>query len=220
MADNPIAFFKLEDIPRDVNIERKVQKLPPVLQRQLGGISCRVGRINVRGDGNCGYHVIQLLEYMINNAVRPLEYLQAVRAEGIMSTRLEHKHKLSLTAAKKHYLEYLEVGMILDRLMPNLNVGVIVQSNIKKSGDKRQRRSYPVRVVNYSQNQQWVFLLMSHGARHYELLTAQEMGRQRAVFTVKEAREIFEACSVEYPQDKVDAKEQLVFLDPDDFYYF
>jgi len=220
-SDDPISVFSLTELPQEMKeIDRRNLKIPPVLQRQLDTISFQVGRINVAGNGNCGYYVIQLLEYLVNNHVRSLENLQMVRIEAILAAKIDAELKLRLVGATNHYLEYLEVGMILDRILPSLNIAVVVQTDVKKSGDKRQRREYPVRVLNYKIGQCWAFLLMSCGAHHYELLTEREKDRHRALFISREAREIFAACSAEYPTEVVDAKNQLGFLDPEDFRYF
>ena len=215
-VDDPIVLFSLKELPKELNnIDRRVLKVPPVLQRQLACLSFQVGRINVTGDGNCGYYVIQLLHYLINHTVGNLYYLRMKRTTAILST-----FQMKLLGERDHYLEYLEVGTILQYLAPNLNVAVVVQTNVKKTGDKRQRREYPVRVLNYKPGGHWAFLLMSHNAHHYELLSIRENDKHRALFLPGEARELFDACFAEYPKNEVHSSEQLVFLDANDFLYF
>jgi hypothetical protein len=189
------------------------------LQRQFDCLSFQVGRINVTGDGNCGYYVIQLLHYLINHMVGNLYYLQMKRTTAILSTSLDAKMKLSLLNARNHYLEYLEVGTILNHLAPGLNVAVVVQTDVRKTGDKKCRE-YPVRVLNYKAGMYWSFLLMSHNAHHYELLTIREKNNHRVIFLAEEAKELFDACSADFPKNEVYAKEQLMFLNSEDFLYF
>jgi len=208
-VDEPIVLFSLEELPQELKVDRRVLTAPPVLQRQLDCLSFQIGRINVTGDGNCGYYVIQLLHYLINNSVKTLEYFQMQRNIAILSISLDTQIKLPLLylGARNHYLEYLEVGTILHHLAPDLNVAVVVQTNVKKTGDKRHQREYPVRVLNYKAGGHWAFLLMSHNAH-------------RALFFAEEAKELFDACSAEFPKNDVHARHQLVFLDARDFLYF
>lgn len=214
-------LFVLKELSKDLkNIDRRCKSLPPILKQQFESLSFHLGRINVRGDGYCGYYVIQLLEYMNCLMIRSLSELLKVREMALQEAKLEEKTKNSLITAKRHYLEYLEFALIMGKLVPKLNIAVIVQSNVKKTGDKKIRRVYPVRIASYDFGKNWAFILLSHNACHYELLTVAEKGMYRSEFTENEAREIFECCQSEYPTAKVDPSDQIVFLDSEDFLYF
>lgn len=220
MAESePIQLFALKDLPAELNVSRETIKLPPILERQLEDVSFQVGRINVTGDGYCGYYVIQLIDYFMNpNFVRTVQYLEIVRQMVICSANINSDLKTRLINAPPHYLEYIEMGSILGLRVSNLNIAVIVQTKVQKTGEKKQQ-GYPVRVINYSPGRNWAFLLMTRGAHHYELLTVKEKNLHRVCFTVPEAVEMFKACSGEYPEIPVCAKDQIEFLDPADFHY-
>lgn len=215
MEYEPIILFDLDRLPKDLNVV-DCPNLPPVLSRQLENLNFQVGRVDVKGDGNCGYYVIQLLEYLINNNVSSLSQLQKIRRNAILETGIKN---IKLLTTKDHYLEYIEVGTILSYIMPHINVGIVVQTNVKKTGEK-MTRNYPIRVINYKPSQKWVFFLLSGNGHHYELLTITENDLHRAVFLQKEAKRFFKACASEFPDKNTSAQEQLVFLDTEDFIYF
>lgn len=217
--DQIISIFTLKELPEKLTgTDRRQKRIPPVMDRQFGNLPFNIGRINVTGDGNCGYYVIQLIKYLNHYKILSLQELQVERMNALCESKTASQELIS---AKRHYLEYLEVGIILSRLVPELNIAVIVQSNVKKSGEKRAKRVYPTRVVSYKPGLYWSFLLMSHGARHYELLTIAESGDlHRASFSPEEAMEVFECCESEYPTVPVDPSEQICFLDVSDFVYF
>lgn len=217
--DNPIPLVTLKDLPEELKTDREM-RIPPVLKRQFETLPFQIGRINVFGNGYCGYYVIQLLEYLNHYNIRSLCDLLTVRSEALQEAKIDEKIKRNLILAKPHYLEYLEVGVILNRLIPKLNIAVIVQSNVKKSGEKRTKRVYPARIVSYKTGHLWSFLLMSNGAKHYELLTILENGLHRSTFTINEAKKILDCCYTKYPDNVVDPSEQLVYLDTEDLLYF
>lgn len=217
---DPVLFFDFDKLPTKLNITRRTLTIPIVLHRQLENLSFTISRADVKGDGNCGYYVIQLLEYLINNNISSLPKLKQIRKNAIEAETKSSK----LLTVKDHYLEYIEVGTILNYIMPHINVGLVVQTKVKKTGEKTTQ-SYPIRVINYKPKQKWVFILLSHNGHHYELLTIVEGTNpkdnlRRPLFSIKEAREFFKACNSEYPTKKISAQEQLVFLDTNDFILF
>jgi len=182
----------------------KEQNIPGVLKKQLA-CEMNLKRMNVTGDGNCGYYLVQLIYYLQTGVLFTLEELNVKSYEFFGET-------------PRHYLEYLEVGILLREL--DLNFAVIVQSDVKKTGTKRQKRVYPVYPVNYKAGRSWCFSLMSQRGLHYELLVIAEGKNRRLTFFEKEAKEIFESCGVEYPSITVDPCNQIVLLDKNDFLLF
>jgi len=196
-----------------------IAKLPPVLQRFLASLDFSVGRINVLEDGYCGYHVIGLLNYMNTCQLISREELELYRVQALCQSGLPRETEQKLVMAARHYLEYIEVGLIISKILPDLNVGMVVQTDVKFSG-QRSQRTYPIRTVTYQKGRPWAFILMSRGAYHYELLTVIEKGRHRSNFTESEAKQVFAACSTEYPHQVVRANDHAVFLDSNDLFYF
>lgn len=218
---NPILLFFLKELPSELeNVDRCKKKIPPVLARQLENFHLQLGRINVKGNGYCGYYVIQLLVYMNHYRILSVPDMDDIRAKALQKAKIDDVTKKDLVIARRHYLEYIEVGIILSELIPDLNIGVIVETNVKKTGEKRTSRVYPIRVVNYRPGQNWSFLLLSHGAHHYELLTSLENGHHRSSFFEEEAEKMFECCRTDYPKNRVQSSDQVVFLDVKDFVYF
>jgi hypothetical protein len=182
--------------------------IPPVLKKQVESSSLSLGRIDVEGDGYCGYYCIQILEYVINGKIVEISELENLR------------NKVLKSVTERHYLEYIEIGVIAEYLWKDMNVGIVVQTDFKKSGHKRRKRVYPIRVLNYREGMKWVFLVMTHGAHHYELLTCTEGERHRFIFTENEAKEFFICCETDFPTEKIESKNHVEFLDAKDFVYF
>lgn len=201
-------------------IKNKKISIPSVLKKQVESASLSLGRIDVEGDGYCGYYCIQILEYIINGNMVEISVLENIRNKVIQSLPIKKKVKESLVKVKRHYLEYIEIGLISQYLWKDINVGIVVQTDFKKSGYKRRKRVYPIRVVNYTERMGWVFLVMTHGARHYELLSYEQGERHRFVFTENEAKEFFICCETEFPTEKIESKNHIEFLDTKDFVYF
>jgi len=222
--------FTLKDIPKSLGIVHKYRAIAPVVQQQFANSFFNLGRINVTGDGNCGFYVLQLLHYLTTGQELDLTKLYENRILALENVCTEKKidetFKKSLQYAKQHYLEYLEVGIYMHEHFPAFNLGIIVQSDVKKTGEKKQRRVYPVRVVKFSPDSDlWVFMLLSRGSRkgsgwHYELITHKEKSAHNACFTIPQAQEFMQLCDVEYPTEKIDPSEQLWALDSQDFLYF
>lgn len=190
--------------------------IPPVLKKQLKGSSLDIERVDVEGDGYCGYYSIRLLEQVINGNNIEISELENLRNKIIQSISLEETLKERLVNCERHYLEYIEVGLLAQSLL-QVNVGVVVQTDVKKTGNKRKKRTYPIRVVNYSINiSDWVFLIMTHRGSHYEVLCT----KGRFLFTDNQAKEFFNHCDTEFPTENVDPKSHVRYLDPTDFFYF
>lgn len=213
------APFTIDTLPQDLLIRRKKTVIPPVLQRQMDKISFQMGRIDVKGDGNCGYYVLQLLHFLLENKVYSLDMLKDYRHKALDRVQVGENLRLELQYMDDHYLEYLEIGLYMSDW--NVNAGVIVQTNIK-AGTKRARRIYPVRVMNYRPEiAMWVFILMSKNAHHYELLTVLgEDQHHQALFTADQAREIFMASESEFPTNAINAANQTWALEYADFQFF
>jgi len=189
-------------------VKNKKMAIPPVLKKQVESSSLTLGRIDVEGDGYCGYYCIQILEYVINGNIVEISELENLR------------NKVLGSEVERHYLEYIEIGVIAQYLWKDMNVGIVVQTDFKKSGNKRRKRVYPIRALNYTEGMKWVFFVMTHGAHHYELLTCVEGDRHRFVFMENEAKEFFICCETDFPTEKIESKNHVEFLDAKEFVYF
>lgn len=184
-------------LPNELNIDSKRPNpaLPPQLKKLFPGAV----RLNVIGDGNCGYHVMQLIRYFSYGMIYETSVLKMMRDEILK------KVSAKLVDVEDHYLEYLEVGLCLRDLA--LNVVMVVQN----------KKEYDLRVVNYCEkNVEWCFVLMSSQGRHYELLTK----KNDAFFGIEESKRIFKRCGYEYPINTTKAENQIGILDPQDLLYF
>lgn len=191
--------FLLENIHHP-DIDKRTLPLPDYLQRQLIHVNFEVGRINVRGDGYCGYYVIQLVDWALNGRMLSVRDLNSLRKELIM--RYSNNH--ALFNAPNHYLEYIELGSILEVLI-SANVGLVTQTGA----------TYPIHVINYQPGRDWVFILLSNN-KHYELLTVKNEGYHRVLFSLEESRAMFEVCKSEYPTKCTYARDQLGYIEVGD----
>jgi hypothetical protein len=214
-----MSTFLINDFPKTIHVDRRRQSIPPVLKRQFDACNVSLGRVNVLGNGYCGYYVLQVLHYLIDGKSYEVPEMNQFLHKAIDGTEIDSNLKIQIKFAERHYLEYLELGVYMAEW--DFNFAVVVQTDEKRTGAKRQKRTYPCRTVNYRpERSQWIIALMSHKANHYELLTVKEDYGHRAFFSEEEAKEVFRACDSEYPTDVVDSRQQLCFIDPSDFKFF
>jgi hypothetical protein len=186
------------------------RKIPPVLKQQTVNTPLKLSRIDVTGDGNCGFYVVGVYNFLLHNTYLTLDDLRSLYS----TVMLKKQERLAFCA--EHYLEYIEVGVLLKEIAPEWNVAMIVQTNVKKTGQKRQKRTYPARVVSYKEeNEKWVFVLMSQSANHYEIL----VNNGKVEFSKEDATALLESCETSYPEHEVNPEDQLGFLDEEEFVY-
>lgn len=220
MSDTQFELNMLPEGPEGLGVDRRSKCLPPVLKTLLNDCApdgYSFGRVNVTGDGHCGLYVQQLLWYLTTGDVMSLDDLLEHRIrmiERVESLTIEEKVKLKF--AEPHFQEYIEMGLCLS-VLP-FNFAVIVQTNMKKSGQKR-RRTYPLRVVNYDPTcNVWAIALLN--GQHYELLTLYKKKRHSHLISEEVMRKIFTSCGESWPDNKVLAEDQVCYLNVDDFIYF
>jgi hypothetical protein len=170
-------------------------------------------RVDVPGDGYCGYYVLQLVRYFLTREIITVQSMREMLEDVLGKT-------------DPHYLEVQEMGYITRNW--GVNIGVIVQSKRLGNKRKRARYDYPVYTVVKNGNQPWVFIISSCMGSHYELLTkfCTETKKYSAFFTEQEAHTIYtKICGVDAPPSVVaDAPpiclgDQLSLLDKSDFRY-
>ena len=190
--------------PKELCIKSKLA-ISPKLRKLMPGTS----RLNVYGDGDCGYHVMQLIRYFYTGLIVDVDCMKVMRYEKLRSLQCSE-----LAEAKDHFLEYLEIGTCLGDLP--LNVVLVVAIKVKR------KIEYQLRVVSYNpKNVNWTFIYLSKGQRHghYELLVK----KSDAFFDIEETQEIFERfsreSSCEYPTMTISPETQISMIDRHDLRY-
>lgn len=204
--------------PRRTRLLQVVQRkkvLPPKLKQRLTDQEClHVGRVDVRPDGYCGAHVMQLVTYCLTRGQYLCSYWDILTA---IEAQVPNTYdRLRYRRLDPHYLECAELALYAQSAQ--FNLAMVFQSDQTRRDDSRKKGRKRVRVYNLRVTyfdpahgpDRWIVMLMSHDAHHYELLTRLDTDSRtehRALWTDLELHSLSSALGADssFPTTKMDA---------------
>jgi hypothetical protein len=213
--DRKVNIASVKKLPLHV-AKKSVATLPPILARLPPEIRKPLKRLNVVGDGFCGYYVAGLVAWYCTgevydpNALYNTYVLPTVRRLAQQSQDIQDRLFLF---EPNHYLDSIEMGIIGHEL----GVNVILLTKIKDMSSGRGKRKgikykYVAEIPAYRQHYTKWMIAFHKDLVHYELITHGTQAKARFLFDDDYIRSLLHALNTDYPQQEVYENEWIFSL--------